>query len=183
MNVRDKAVTQMVCRPTSDIWNRRNSMNVQDNGELQRVIQGMVAMMRCEGYDLDFSMESLELIDARIEEFRSEGQTGDSMPSTMTALGIYVGEVLCRRLGRGEWVEQTDVAPWLVLKVDHIVANTIGKCMKRLDNGPTDSVKAFAEYVVALAENGPGADVLNVGATDPSWVVTKLPMCSEPGQP
>lgn len=102
-------------------------------------------MFEAEGHRLDYSMRSLDLIDTRIEHFRQEGETSDSMPTAMTAFGIYVGEAIRRTLGRGEWVEGTR------LDIDGIVADPIGKCMKRLDQGASDSVRAFGDAIVLIA--------------------------------
>lgn len=111
-----------------------------------------VAMMRSQGCELDFSIESIDEIDAQIEEFRCDDETVDSMPGTMTTFGIYVGEVLRRKLGRGMWVEDTRLGP--LLAVDNIMLDPIGKCAKRLANGPEDSVRTFADVAVAMAERG-----------------------------
>jgi len=141
--------------------------NLTIHQKMAEVAKVVVALMQAEGYSLDFSIQSLEMIDTRIEHFRHEGETADSMPATMTALGIYVGEVLRRTYGRGEWVEDSRLGPWPVLKLDGIEANPIGKCMKRLDDGPADSVKAFAEAIIAIAamskESGESGDLFHRG--------------------
>jgi len=119
---------------------------IQD--KMFRAAEMAVAMMRTEGYCPDFSIRSLDMIDTRIEHFRQEGETSGSMPATMTALGIYVGEVIRRTLGRGEWVEGVNSYR---LEIGSIVAHPISKCMKRLDDGPADSVRVFAEVIVLMA--------------------------------
>jgi hypothetical protein len=113
-----------------------------------KAAEAVVAMMEVDGFCLDYSMGSLDMIDTRIEHFRQEGESSDSLPAVMTAFGMYVGEVILRTLGRGEWVEDTD---GYRLEIDEIAANPIGKCVKRLDNGASDSVRAFAEVILLMA--------------------------------
>ena len=107
-----------------------------------------VAIMEPEGLCLDFSIGSLDTLDSRIEVFRQEGESSASVPAVMTAFGFYVGEVIRRTLGRGQWSEK---AEGYRLEIGDIVANPIGKCMKRLDNGACDSVRVFAEASIMLA--------------------------------
>lgn len=114
-----------------------------------RAAEGAVFLMRVEGYGLDYSVRSLDMIDTRIGHLRQEGETSDSMPATMTALGIYVGEVIRRFLGFGRWVQD---AEGYRREVGSLLANPISKCMKRLDNGCEDSVKAFAEAIMLIAK-------------------------------
>ena len=108
-----------------------------------------VIMMEAEGLCLDFSIESLDAIDSRIEMLRQEGLSSDSVPTVMSAFGFYVGEVIRRTLGRGKWLENPGDYR---LDLGGIVANPIGKCMKRLDNGACDSVRVFAEVSMTLAK-------------------------------
>lgn len=107
-----------------------------------------VVMMEAEGLCLDFSMESLDAIDSRIELLRQEGISSDSVPAVMTAFGFYVGEVIRRMLGRGKWLDNPGDYR---LDLSGMVANPIGKCRKRLDNGADDSVRVFAEASIMLA--------------------------------
>lgn len=107
-----------------------------------------VIMMEAEGLCLDFSIESLDAIDSRIEMLRQEGISSDSVPAVMTAFGFYVGEVIRRMLGRGKWLDNPGDYR---LDLSGMVANPIGKCRKRLDNGADDSVRVFAEASIMLA--------------------------------
>ncbi|MHB8973756.1 MAG: hypothetical protein ACYC3X_15400 [Pirellulaceae bacterium] len=107
-----------------------------------------VAIMEMEGFCLDFSIGSLDIVDSRIEMFRQEGESSASVPATMTAHGFYVGEVIRRTLGHGRWFEN---AEGYRLEIGGLVANPIGKCMKRLDNGACDSVRVFAEVSITMA--------------------------------
>ena len=58
-----------------------------------------------EEYDaaLDFSPESLDLVDSLVESLREEGLDGEGAAETLFVLGCYLGEVMVRRLG-GAWV-------------------------------------------------------------------------------
>jgi hypothetical protein len=107
-----------------------------------------VVMMEAEGLCLDFSIGSLDVIDSRIEMIRQEGLSSDSVPAVMTAFGFYVGEVIRRTLGRGKWLDNPGDYR---LDLSGMVANPIGKCMKRLDNGASESVRVFAEVTITVA--------------------------------
>ncbi len=107
-----------------------------------------VVMMEAEGLCLDFSIESLDALDSRIEMLRQEGLSSDSVPTVMSAFGFYVGEVIRRTLGRGQW---SGTVEDYRLELGDMVTNPIGKCMKRLDNGASDSVRVFAEVTITVA--------------------------------
>jgi hypothetical protein len=92
-------------------------------------------------------MPSLKLIDTRIDRFRKEGLSSDCMEASMTALGAYVGETIRRTVGHGEWIEDAWLGPWPILDCGKVKLNPIGKCCKRLDDGPADSVSAFGKFV------------------------------------
>lgn len=51
------------------------------------------------GKQLDYSPESLPVVDALIARFRSEGQTPERLGNTVVFFGCYVGEVFVRNLG------------------------------------------------------------------------------------
>ncbi|MGP4052128.1 hypothetical protein [Streptomyces sp. 2A115] len=52
--------------------------------------------------DLDYSPESIDLVEDIVDGFRAEGVTGEDMAESLTAFGCYVGEILTRHFG-GAW--------------------------------------------------------------------------------
>ena len=115
-----------------------------------------------EEYDaeLDFSPESLELVDSLVESLREEGLDGEGAAETLFVLGCYLGEVMVRLLG-GSWVPTSrsslrGVSPWpmVVALADGSAWDTIGKAYKRLELGDTEYLPAF---FAAAAGGGRGA--------------------------
>ncbi|WP_121708993.1 hypothetical protein [Streptomyces sp. E5N91] len=53
------------------------------------------------GAALDYSPESLSLVEEIVDGFRAEGVTAEAMAESLAAFGCYVGEVLARRSGGG----------------------------------------------------------------------------------
>ena len=110
------------------------------------------------GVKLDFTPESLALVDGIFDDFRSEGVTGKQIAETLFSFGCYVGEVLTRHAG-GQWREVGDAElelggwPLVVELPTGRLCNPIGKAFKRLENGPADSLQhfytAFAEKPAA----------------------------------
>jgi hypothetical protein len=54
------------------------------------------------GAELDYSPESIDLVEDIIDGFRAEGVTGEDMAESLVAFGCYVGEILNRHVG-GVW--------------------------------------------------------------------------------
>src|SRR4051794_30491316 len=58
------------------------------------------------GLRLDFSIESLRDVDELLTMWHDQGNTCDSMSTTVCLFGCYLGEVIIRNLG-GSWSEST----------------------------------------------------------------------------
>ncbi|MFJ3672478.1 hypothetical protein ACIPSE_39075 [Streptomyces sp. NPDC090106] len=54
------------------------------------------------GAELDYSPESVVLVEDIVDGFRAEGVTGEDMAESLVAFGCYLGEVLIRHVG-GVW--------------------------------------------------------------------------------
>ena len=98
---------------------------------------------------LDYSVESLEIVDEIIGGFHEEGVTVDDVAATIFGFGCYVGEVFVRNAGatwRAATQEEIDTlygVP-LILELDEdTTANPIGKVIKRLENGDEDNLPYF----------------------------------------
>jgi hypothetical protein len=100
------------------------------------------------GVELDYTPESLELVDGVFDDFRSDGVTAAQIAETVLGFGCYVGEVFTRHAG-GHWrlVDGSELAVsgWpLVVQLDEARwCNPIGKAFKRLENGPEDGFGYF----------------------------------------
>lgn len=112
------------------------------------------------GVDLDFTPESLALVDGIFDDFRSDGVPARQITETLFGFGCYVGEVLTRHAS-AHWREVTEAEQAMVgwplvveLGADRW-CNPIGKAFKRLNNGPEDSFQHF--YTVFAAPTAPAA--------------------------
>ncbi|MFB7600572.1 hypothetical protein [Streptomyces sp. NPDC056160] len=54
------------------------------------------------GAELDYTPESLDVVEGIVDGFRAEGATGEEMAESLVAFGCYIGEMLTRRAG-GVW--------------------------------------------------------------------------------
>jgi hypothetical protein len=99
--------------------------------------------------ELDYSVASIEQVDAIIEGMRQEGHTPETMAESLYSFGCYLGEVLVRQAG-GQWREATKaelptlagLLPLVQLATGG-ACNPIGKVFKRLQNGPAENLVAF----------------------------------------
>jgi len=115
------------------------------------------------GVELDFSVESLSLVDDLIDSFRGEGLHVDDLDQTLVCFGCYVGEVLVRNNG-GIWRFRNQVTlkefssfSIVVQLPDGSVCNPIGKVFKRMKHGPEDTLVWFHSVATrGLSRNGPG---------------------------
>jgi hypothetical protein len=99
--------------------------------------------------DLDYSPESLEVVDSLVDSLREEGLDGEGAAERLFVIGCYLGEVMVRRLG-GAWVATPlsslrGVSPWpmVVALPDGSAWDAIGKAYKRLELGDSEYLPAF----------------------------------------
>jgi hypothetical protein len=112
--------------------------------------QGLAILGRS-GLALDYSPESLKIVDSFLEEARS--RCGKEVATLVVAVGGYVGEVLCRHPG-GQWRDIADTsmgkvssAPVVVELRGEMFCNPLGKVAKRLSQGDGDSVFFFFQVL------------------------------------
>lgn len=80
--------------------------------------------------DLDYSVESLEKVDALLETMRQERvPIDDRVGETLWCLGCYVGEVFVRN-ANAEWTDREQLPP--VVACGETRINPIGKVVKRV---------------------------------------------------
>jgi len=104
---------------------------------------------RVSGVELDYSVASLDHVDALITGFRAQGVTEERFAETLFGFGCYVGEVMVRQAG-GSWTSSVGTAleayasfPLLVSLPADNLSNPIGKVFKAFRNGDTDSIVQF----------------------------------------
>ncbi len=130
------------------------------------------------GLRLDGTPASLRNVDHLLEHLRKQGHTLDSASNLLICVGAYVGEVFRGYLG-GRWVPGSQTvlgadAP-LALVFGNTIANPLGKCAKRLLNGPEDSVETFFYQMMSVSQGSTPAAAGMVSrdslpATRPSWL-------------
>ena len=103
------------------------------------------------GVHLDFSVDSLTVVDNIIEGLRHDGCKADEIAEVLFSFGCYVGEVFVRHAG-GQWrnTAETSVAdligfPLVIERGSENFCNPIGKVFKRMQNGADDSLPFFYE--------------------------------------
>jgi hypothetical protein len=108
------------------------------------------------GVELDFSVESLARVDELLAGWHDEGNTCESMPTTVYLFGCYLGEVIIRNHG-GAWRETAGTAheemsgfPVVLELPGGAICNPLGKACKLLDNGLGDSLVFFCQVVTAM---------------------------------
>lgn len=98
------------------------------------------------GAVLDYSAESLSLVEDIVDGFRAEGVTVEAMADSLCAFGCYVGEVLTRRSG-GVWRRATGAettAASLVVKLpDEREYDPIEWVFGRLSRGADISIRSL----------------------------------------
>ncbi|MEU0837348.1 hypothetical protein [Streptomyces sp. NPDC005969] len=65
------------------------------------------------GAELDYSPESIDLVEDIVDGLRAEGVTGEHMAEPLIAFGCYIGEILTRHVG-GAWRQAPMVSPTAV---------------------------------------------------------------------
>ena len=100
---------------------------------------------------LDYSAESLGIMDTIIENIRQRELTLETVGSDLFCFGCYVGEVFLRA-ERGQWrsTAETKVAalsamPLVIEMVNGGIGNPIGKVFKCYENGMVDSLAYYYE--------------------------------------
>lgn len=121
----------------------------------QRFAADMVeAARQISGAELDYSPESLEVVDQIIEGIRAEGVALEDVAETIFGFGCYTGEVFVRA-GHGRWDMATEeeqrftAGPFLVREPDGSWHNPVGKAFHRFENGPEDSLAYFYQVRTA----------------------------------
>ena len=100
-------------------------------------------------YDLDFSIESIDLIDKLVGGTTKTEDPGKNefIYNLLVHVGCYVGEVMIRSFG-GTWQDTTSVKgfPLGIMSTGSdptLYLNSIGKVIKRYEEGKEHDLKTF----------------------------------------
>ncbi|MER7930276.1 hypothetical protein ABTY96_45430 [Streptomyces sp. NPDC096057] len=110
------------------------------------------------GAELDYSPESILLVEDIVDGFRAEGVTGEDMAESLIAFGCYVGEILTRHAG-GAWrhaltAQVTDLPLPLVVELpDSRECHPIDWVFRRLRSGTDVSIRDLC--LAAGMDHGP----------------------------
>lgn len=109
------------------------------------------------GQVLDYSPDSLAILESIIDSFRSDGAPSDRISDTLFSMGCYLGEVFVRN-GCGTWVPSGNTPLKDFCSVALIVrtglsslCNPIDKVAKRFENGAEESLTFFYSRFAAEA--------------------------------
>jgi hypothetical protein len=112
-----------------------------------QLAQTYVGLAAKAGLPLDYSPDSLRLVDQQLGTWREGADEDLTVP--LRAAGAYVGEVIVRHLS-GTWrnvegtpIEKIASGPIVVELPGEAFCNPLGKAWKRFDMGPGDSVAFF----------------------------------------
>lgn len=109
------------------------------------------------GTELDYSSESVSLVEEIVDGFRAEGVTGEVMAASLIGFGCYVGEVLIRHAG-GSWqhapTPHPATAPVIVVLPDTRECHPIDWVFGRLRSGAAVSITGL--YTAAATNGTPG---------------------------
>lgn len=102
-----------------------------------------------ENLDLDYSPESLVIIDNILDKFHHDKVSAEEIGATVFAFGCYVGEVFIRNVG-GQWLKEEESEMkglggfFIVLALPgNKTVNPIGKVFKRVRDGETENLPYF----------------------------------------
>lgn len=118
-----------------------------------------------EGKSMDYSLESLLILDDYLESQRADLPEGDELVKITLRSGSYVGEVIRRNAEENyNWLEYAEAikisehiesmgfglatVSMLWLEPDNFVF-PLAKVLKRLENGTEDSVSSLARIVIS----------------------------------
>ncbi|KOV96530.1 MULTISPECIES: hypothetical protein [unclassified Streptomyces] len=110
------------------------------------------------GAALNYSPESIDLVEDIVDGFRAEGVTGEDMAESLVAFGCYVGEILTRHVG-GVWrhasAAHPEAEPIVVELPDARECHPIDWVFSRLEFGADVSIR---DLYAAAGADGAFAD-------------------------
>ncbi|MDR3081605.1 MAG: DUF3806 domain-containing protein [Streptomyces sp.] len=108
--------------------------------------------------ELDYSPDSIGLVEEILDDFRTIGATGEEMADSLVAFGCYVGEILTRHAG-GAWRHapgSDQTVPLVVELPDARECHPIDWVFRRVEHGADVSIRDL--YAAADPENDPAME-------------------------
>ena len=136
-----------ICIFIAHLSNAAGSMPPEQAPKLSEI--AVVALRKLNGDHLDYSPESLRIIDRLFLKFRSEGYTPESMNKFMFVVGCYTGEVIVRNNPGSIWDMPTENEIAIgftsigVRSKNGTFSNPIDKVYKLMQSGEEDSLMSF----------------------------------------
>ncbi|WP_338704245.1 hypothetical protein V2W30_40795 (plasmid) [Streptomyces sp. Q6] len=103
---------------------------------------------------LDYSPESIDVVEDIVDGFRAEGVSSEEMAESLVAFGCYLGEIVTRHIG-GTWRSASAAhptsAPFIVVLPDARECHPIDWVFSRLESGAAVSIRDL--YGTAVADS------------------------------
>jgi hypothetical protein len=119
------------------------------------IMAGIAAKSIAKEFKLDFSHDSLEVVDCILDCVKD----WRSSKLLVMSLGCYVGEILIRETG-GRWCAEENYAgplwtTWVEVpsKSGTIKADPFVRCRKRIKNGKASGIALWVKDIIAMANN------------------------------
>ena len=127
------------------------------------------------GDELDYSVESLGLVEEILDGFHKSGDRSENIGSTAFMFGAYVGEIMVRHAG-AHWVDTTvdpevppDMGFPMSIRHGDNLAIPFFKVCKRIDNGEEDNIPYYYTVLTNIWTDGMHSQP-PPKATKRSWV-------------
>ncbi|HAY82425.1 MAG TPA: hypothetical protein DCY79_21670 [Planctomycetaceae bacterium] len=120
---------------------------------------------------LDYNPTSISLVDQLLNSLHAQGKAGDSAAETLAfCLGVYTGELLVRHEG-GTWHACSEdplfaqASPYMIIQLmstdatgdqQQMILNPIGKALKQLESGASNSIQTFYRETTRHHQAGNG---------------------------
>ncbi|KUN18808.1 hypothetical protein AQJ23_39455 [Streptomyces antibioticus] len=115
---------------------------------------------------LDYSPESIDVVEDIVDGFRAEGVSGEEMAESLVGFGCYLGEIVTRHIG-GDWRPATTAhptaAPFIVVLPDARECHPIDWVFSRLESGAAFSIR---DLYAAAAADGTDSGLAEEGALE-----------------
>ncbi|MCI4667532.1 MAG: hypothetical protein MRZ79_05170 [Bacteroidia bacterium] len=114
------------------------------------------------GLNADFSLQSIADMDSLIDEIFVDGKLDSPMVASehenmiLLGFGSYLGEMIIRSTGSGAWAEDDTFGEGLAFSCVDLPAGLriwpFQKVLKRINNGPEDSLRSYAITIIRSSE-------------------------------
>jgi hypothetical protein len=137
----------------------------QINTDVKNMAEDLVSHMNNilpKEYKLDYSEQSLKIIDVFIEKLRSEGSDERKAENEIMAIGAYVGEILKSNFG-GHWTKPElagfpkDGATYSVVLIfpNGVSTNPLGRVLKYFRHGNSYAIVPYYEMTKSQIQQLP----------------------------